>query len=127
MSDAGSDSPPRLPGNTRAGRTFRRHLFLFCVGNGALTAANVYTGAPWWAFWPLVVWGLVLMVHFLFYRASTVDDVWVEERTQDLRSKSYDYAHIDNIREQAEISAGHRQNATPSGTATRPPRGKDGT
>jgi hypothetical protein len=40
-----------------------------------------------------------VMLHFLIYRASTVDEAWVEERTQDLRSKSYDASHIDEIRE----------------------------
>jgi hypothetical protein len=39
------------------------------------------------------------MLHFLFQRAASVDDAWVEERTLDLRSKSYDMGHIDDIRE----------------------------
>lgn len=80
---------------------FRRHLLAFIVVNVLLTAANLVTGAPWWAFWPLFVWALALMVHFLFYRASTVDEAWVDERTQDLRSKSYDLGHIDSIRARA--------------------------
>lgn len=100
--DAAGPSPPREP--TRAERAFMLHRLAFLLCNGALTVANVVTGSPWWAFWPLVAWGLVLMVHFLFYRAATVDDAWVEERTQDLRTKSYDFAHIDSIREQAERS-----------------------
>ncbi len=78
-------------------RAFRRHRLAFVLVNGALTAANVYTGAPWWAFWPLLVWALALMIHFLVYRATTVDDAWVEERTLDLREKSYDLGHIDSI------------------------------
>ncbi|MND09496.1 hypothetical protein D3C83_328760 [compost metagenome] len=38
------------------------------------------------------------MVHYLFHRAATVDEAWVEERTLDLHSKSYDAGHIDDIR-----------------------------
>lgn len=38
-------------------------------------------------------------VHYLVYKTGTVDDAWVEERTLDLRSKSYDMGHIDDIRE----------------------------
>jgi len=41
----------------------------------------------------------VFAVHYLVYKTGTVDDAWVEERTLDLRSKSYDMKHIDDIRE----------------------------
>lgn len=78
--------------------TFRRHALAFVLANALMTGVNAYMGAPWWAFWPLIVWGLALMVHFFFHRAATADDAWVEERTLDLRSKSYDLGHIDDIR-----------------------------
>lgn len=90
---------PATAARTLAGRAFRRHLYAFVLGNGALTAINIYSGAPWWAFWPLVVWGLVLMIHFLIFRAATVDEAWVDERIQDLRAKSYDQGHMDVIRD----------------------------
>jgi hypothetical protein len=78
---------------------FRRHLIAFVLVNVLLTAVNVFTGPPWWAFWPLILWGLVLMLHFLVHRTRAVDESWAEERTLDLRSKSYDAGHIDDIRE----------------------------
>ena len=78
---------------------FRRHLFAFVLVNVVLTGINVSMGPPWWAFWPLILWGLVLLVHFLVHRASAVDESWVDERTLDLRSKSYDASHIGDIRE----------------------------
>lgn len=78
---------------------FQQHLIAFVLVNLLLTGVNVYQGPPWWAFWPLILWGLVLMVHFLVHRASSVSDAWVEERMQDLRSKSYDASHIDDILE----------------------------
>jgi hypothetical protein len=98
---SGPDARPAAPSplRRRIARSFRWHLLIYLLVNAALTAANVYTGAPWWAVWPLVVWGLLLMLHFLFHRAESVDDAWVEERTLDLRSKSYDMGHIDDIRE----------------------------
>jgi hypothetical protein len=43
----------------------------------------------------------VLAVHYLIYKARSVDENWVEERTADLHSKSYDAGHID------QIAAGH--------------------
>ena len=77
---------------------FRRHLIAFVLLNALLTGVNIYQGPPWWAFWPLIVWGLVLMLHFLVHRTSAVDEAWVDERTLDLHSKSYDAGHIDDIR-----------------------------
>lgn len=87
-------SPTRL----RIARAFNPHLLTYLFVNVALTAINVYMGAPWWAVWPLVLWGLLLMLHFLYYRATSIDDAWVDERTLDLRSRSYDMGHIDDIR-----------------------------
>lgn len=78
-------------------RAFRLHLWTFVLVNIALNAANAFVGDDWWAFWPLVVWALVLGVHYLIYKSKRVDERWVEERTEDVRSKSYDRAHMDSI------------------------------
>ncbi len=84
---------------TRMARAFKPHLYAYLIVNAALTGINVYTGAPWWAVWPLVLWGMLLMLHFLYFRATSVNEAWVEERTLDLRSKSCDAGHIDDIRQ----------------------------
>jgi hypothetical protein len=89
-------APPNA--TTKARRIFRRHFAAFLLVNLALTAANIATGAPWWAFWPLAAWSLPLTVHYLVYKTSTIDDAWVDERIDDLRSKSYDLSHIDDIK-----------------------------
>lgn len=76
---------------------FRLHLSAFILVNLALNAANWFVGGDWWAFWPLAVWGVVLVAHYLAYKSKRVDEPWVEERTDDVRSKSYDRAHMDSI------------------------------
>ena len=76
---------------------FRLHLWAFILVNLALNAANWFVGGDWWAFWPLVVWGVVLVAHYLAYKSKRVDERWVQERTDDVRSKSYDRAHMDSI------------------------------
>jgi hypothetical protein len=76
---------------------FHLHLWAFVLGNVALNIANGFVGDDWWAFWPLVAWTVVLAVHYLIHKARRVSDRWVEERTEELRSKSYDRAHIDSI------------------------------
>ena len=78
-------------------RAFRLHAWAFVLCNAALSGANWFAGDDWWAFWPLIVWSLALGAHYLVCRAKTVDQRWVEERTEDVRSKSYDRAHIDSI------------------------------
>ena len=39
----------------------------------------------------------MFLIHFMRYKAATVDEQWVEERTAELRLKSYDRDHIENI------------------------------
>jgi len=99
----------------RSPRAFRRHFAAYLVVNVALTAANVVTGAPWWAFWPFAAWSLPLLVHYLIYKASTIDDAWVDERIEDLRSKSYDLSHIDDIKRDPSGAASERKLGEPPG------------
>lgn len=96
-------------------RAFRWHMLAFVLVNAALTAVNIYMGAPWWAVWPLLVWGLAVMIHFLVYRAATIDDAWVEERTVDLRLRSYDLGHIDTIHERPAPSIKDKSGGEPPG------------
>jgi len=86
---------------------FRLHCWAFVLGNGALNAANWFYGDDWWAFWPLAGWGIALGLHYLVYKSRRVDERWVEERTDDVRSKSYDRAHMDSI--QSRYSDGEKK------------------
>ena len=77
---------------------FRRHAWVFAAGAAILIVANLLVGDGWWSFWPLAAWAVILGVHYLRHKARTVDEAWVAERTDDLRSKSYDAGHIDTIK-----------------------------
>lgn len=76
---------------------FRRHAWTYAAGACVLGIANWFTGAPWWSFWPLAIWSVALAAHYLVQKSRKVDAAWVEERTADLHSKSYDAGHIDRI------------------------------
>ena len=78
---------------------FRWHAAAYAAGAAALVLANVIIGGGWWSFWPLAVWSVALGVHYLFHKASAIDERWVDERTAELHSKSYDASHIDRISE----------------------------
>ena len=75
----------------------RRHRWLFLVTVGLLTLVNIAVGGGWWAFWVLFGWALIFFLHLCLVRSTHVDDEWVDERTDDLRLKSYDLGHIDDI------------------------------
>lgn len=87
---------------TTVARAFRWHAWTYAAGAAILVLANVLTGGGWWSFWPLAVWGVALTAHYLVHKTGTVDDAWVEERTADLHSRSYDAGHIDQIAEDQE-------------------------
>ncbi|NJN40282.1 MAG: 2TM domain-containing protein [Gammaproteobacteria bacterium] len=95
----------------RARRAYRRHLALFIGVNVALQVVNFFVGTGWWAFWPLAAWGVVFMVHFLRYKVQTVDEGWVDARAAELRIKSYDRGHIDNIAAHGPGAAGREKDA----------------
>ncbi|MEM7408265.1 MAG: 2TM domain-containing protein [Pseudomonadota bacterium] len=78
-------------------RTFKPHARLFWAVNAALTLINIATGAPWWALWPLVAWGLPFSVHFFIYKSLTVDESWTDDRIEELRWKSYDLGHVEDL------------------------------
>ena len=78
-------------------RLFRRHLLAYSVVIGALTAANIVIGGGWWSFWPTCAWGIGLAFHFFYYKSITVDEAWVQERTDDMRLRSVDLSHIRDI------------------------------
>jgi hypothetical protein len=50
----------------------------------------------------------VLAVHYLIYKARTVDEAWAEERIADLHSKSYDAHHMDRVAEDFGGRSTHR-------------------
>jgi hypothetical protein len=77
----------------------RRHAWAYAAGSVILSVVNWITGDPWWSFWPIAAWGIVFTVHYLVYKARTVDEAWVAERTAELHSKSYDASHMDSITE----------------------------
>jgi hypothetical protein len=79
-------------------RAFRWHMMVFVALNTGLNLTNVSMGRPWWAFWPLIVTGMLLGFHYLLYKAMTVDEHWAEERIEELNLKSYDRSHIEELK-----------------------------
>ena len=94
MSDDGDSSGARLDAIRRA---LVLHALAYGLVNAVLLGVNVHTGKPFWVIWPLLIWGIALIVHFLYMKTMGVEDDWVEQRTVSLRLKSYDLGHMDDI------------------------------
>ena len=73
------------------------HKWLFIGLNVGLTVINIIGGAPWWALWPLLVTGLLFSIHFFIYKSVTIDEDWAEERTDEIRWRSYDLGHVEDM------------------------------
>jgi hypothetical protein len=94
------DAATPRPGAVRwLGRALPWHVGGFLGGNALLGVANALAGGRWWAFWPLLLTAGLLCVHYLLYKAGTVDERWVEERVEELNLKSYDRSHIEDLKE----------------------------
>ncbi|NJO33224.1 MAG: 2TM domain-containing protein [Rhodospirillales bacterium] len=83
-------------------RAFRWHVGFFVVLNTGFALLNLKIGNTWWAFWPLLASGFLLALHYLGYKSFTLDDAWVDERTQELNLKSYDRSHIEDLKSRHE-------------------------
>lgn len=116
-------------------KSFAPHFWLWLSIGGALFLGDALLGPPrWWSFWPVSGWGLALGVHFLFLRACRVDDEWVQERTADLKLRSYDLGHIVDIEDRARQGdhsaspiadrSGSREGSRAAPTQRRPIRGQ---
>ena len=96
---------------------WRKHAIAFVVVNAALIAADRWLPGTWWSFWVLFVWGVLLAVHFFFMRSVHVDEDWADERAENLRIRSYDVSHIEDIGSRIE----HRDASVSPGAHQRRP------
>jgi len=86
----------------RVGRLFRWHLRTYVMAMCVLVVANIIVGGGWWSFWPMCVWSIGFAFHFFYYKSVTVDEAWVQERSDDMRLRSYDLSHISDIEDRVD-------------------------
>ena len=76
---------------------FRYHRRAYIVACILVVLLHLLLSGVGWLFWVLAAWGVVFAIHFFVVKSLAVDDDWVDERTQDLRDRSYDLGHIEDI------------------------------
>ena len=75
---------------------FPRHLLLY----GSLTLLMLIAeliGGNWWRFWPMMIWTMLLSIHYFIASTLAIDEDWAAEKATDVRTRSYDFDHIYNI------------------------------
>ena len=75
---------------------FPRHLLLY----GSLTLLMMIAeliGGNWWRFWPMMIWTVLLAIHYFIASTLAIDEDWAAEKATDVRTRSYDFDHIYNI------------------------------
>ena len=73
------------------------HRLAFAMVAGLATGVDVFFGEGWNTFAPTLAWAMLLVLHYIFARSLTMDEERVDRRTEELRIRAYDQAHIDDI------------------------------
>jgi len=91
---------------TIAPRTLKKwlslHLVAFAIFVILLFVFRPFEGDTQIYFWLPFAWGLIAAVHFFVVATLTVDEAWTEERTLEVKVRSYDLGHMEDIRERHE-------------------------
>ena len=76
---------------------FRYHALALASAICLLLSIEWVLGARWPWFWPLIIWGLMVSIHYFFSAAFDINEVWADDRVVDVKTRSYDLGHIMNI------------------------------
>ncbi len=93
----------------RAFRRLRRHILAYVAVNGALFLIDLLTPGPWWSLWPMFGWGVALAAHWLYVKSVHIDEVWAQQRTEDIRLQAHDLGHIEDIEKRHEMAEARRR------------------
>ncbi len=95
-----------------ATRYLQPHAWVY--GIAMLVAVMLALGAvELGLFWPLMVWTVLFLIHFLVVKSLNVDSDWVAERTEKTAMKAFDISHIETIREDYQRSASRLEESDP--------------
>lgn len=85
-------------------RYFRLHAWVYGIAV-LLALTQALRAVEWWFFWPLIVWTVLFLLHFLVVKSLGVSNDWVADRTEKTAMKAFDISHIETIRESYEKSS----------------------
>ncbi|MEM8686756.1 MAG: hypothetical protein AAGF81_05485 [Pseudomonadota bacterium] len=83
-------------------RTIRPHIAAYGVVVAGVMALSYIAPADRGLFIPILLWGVLVLVHYLIVRTIHTDPDWVEERSETITMNASDLSHIEDIRERME-------------------------
>ncbi len=93
----------------RAFRRLRRHTLVYATVICALFLIDLLTPGPWWFLWPMIVWGVALAAYWLYLKSVYIDEIWAQQRTEDIRLQAHDLGHIEDIQMRYEKAEARRR------------------
>ena len=99
MTEPSQDVPIPRPPDDALARARRRaeelqgfyiHLIVYLVVNAGLFAINALTrgdNGPWWFYWPLLGWGIGLLVHAAVVFFGVFSEDWKERKAQEILAR----------------------------------------
>ena len=102
--DPPSPQPPE-PWADLLARYLRWHMAAYAGVVACALALHFLSPAERGLFIPMLLWGVLVLAHFLIVRALNTDPDWVEERSENITMNATDLSHIEDIRERAEKGA----------------------
>lgn len=66
------------------------HLLVYVVINAGLFLINWLTrpdGGGWWFYWPLLGWGIGVLIHVVATVVPVFDRRWVDRKTEELAGR----------------------------------------
>lgn len=102
----------------------RRHVVAYAALSGVMILINLLTPGLWWSFWPVLIWGTLVFLHYIYVKSTRVDDDWAAQRATEVTHRAYDLGHIEDIRERyAGARPAANGNAEPKDRPTSGPTG----
>lgn len=90
---------PPSPWAQMLGQYLNRHIMTYAVAAVVVVLWNILSPADRGLFIPMLLWGVVVLAHYLTVRAINTDPDWVEERSEQITMNASDLSHIEDIRE----------------------------
>ena len=96
-------------------RLFHFHVSAYALGLALLVLIDLAITDGWWFFWPVLAWGVLVLMHYLYLKSILVDSRWAEERADRVLDKAYDLGHIEDIRRRYDGAKPHERDRRKSG------------
>ncbi|HJM52203.1 MAG TPA: hypothetical protein QGF63_20500 [Alphaproteobacteria bacterium] len=78
-----------------------RHAYAFSLVLVPVWVIDFFLPGGWSSFWLTMLWLAAFAGHYFFVRALGSSDAWARDRALDLKVKSYDVRHIQEIERSA--------------------------